>query len=87
MTFDEKRAAEIAAVNAETRKLAVAFREVLGLESARSDNQKVVWAELKHFCFVDRTTATDGSSDAVKYHEGRRQVALRIAALLEISVT
>lgn len=53
-------------------------RMFLGQDERPHEDGKLVLADLKKFCFADRSTATSGNSDLMMILEGRRQVYLRL---------
>lgn len=53
-------------------------RMFLGDGGTLNEDAKALLADLKVFCFVDRSTALSGNPELMKILEGRRQVYLRL---------
>jgi hypothetical protein len=65
---------------ADINKKRIAYKMVFGSEEAR-----IVLDDLRHFCFMDRTTYQPGDINAICFAEGRREVFLRIEEHLRLT--
>lgn len=65
---------------ADINKKRIAYKMVFG-----SDEAKIVLDDLRHFCFMDRTTYQPNDINAICFAEGRREVFLRIEEHLRLT--
>jgi hypothetical protein len=87
MSREDSQKADEAKRKADVHRLTLAYRAVFGREGARTDAQKLVWANLEHLAYRYRSTMVPDANGAVcplrtAQAEGQRILFLQIETLV-----